>query len=196
MSETSLVGTPYRERIEQEFIWNVSFTRQGDRFVVSHQLERVALRINDAEVLGERRPRNPVSVDLVVSSEPRVLEVRGTERAAQVLSTLFTPPEAEISTQVIGPDQVRQVAVALFEMTVQDVAGHSTVPGSSWVATEPDLPITRKVFTIDRLEPCDTARCARISARYEMNQEEAARQAMRAAETLLINNGVNPAEAQ
>jgi hypothetical protein len=52
------------------------------------------------------------------------------------------------------------------------------------------------VFTVDRLEPCNAARCARISAHYEMNQEEAARHAMRAAETLLINNGVNPAEAQ
>lgn len=197
VTETSLVGTPYRERGEQEFVWNMAFTKQGDRFLVTHQLQRVSLRINDAQVLdGERRPGDPVSVDLLVSSEPRVLEVRGTERAAEVLSAMFTPPEAEVSSQMIGPEQVRQIAVALFEMTVRDVAGRPSAPGSTWVAADPDPTVTRKTLTVDRLEPCDTARCARISAQYEVNKEEAARQAMRSAETLLIRNGVNPAEAE
>ena len=197
VTETSLVGTPYRERSEQVFVWNVSFTGQGDRLVVRHQLQRTALRINDAEVLdGERSLGYPVSVDLLVSSEPRVLEVRGTQRAAEVLSALMTPPQLGIPTQVITPDQVRQIAVALFEITVRDVAGHPTVPGSSWVAASPDPAVSRKVLRVDRLEPCDTTRCARISAEYEVNQEEAAREAMRSAETLLIQNGVNPAEAE
>lgn len=141
VTETSLVGTPYRERGEQEFVWNMAFTKQGDRFLVTHQLQRVSLRINDAQVLdGERRPGDPVSVDLLVSSEPRVLEVRGTERAAEVLSAMFTPPEAEVSSQMIGPEQVRQIAVAHVisnSATSQDARARRARPGSPPIPTRP-----------------------------------------------------------
>jgi len=197
VTETSLLGAPYRERSEQVFVWNVSFTGQGDRLVVSHQLQRVEFRINGADVLdGERSPSSPVSVDLVVSPGPRVLEVRGTRRAAEVLSALLTPPESEIASEAIGPDQVRRIAVALFEMTVRDVAGHPTAPGSSWATAGLDPPVARKVLSVDRMEPCDTTRCARISAQYELNRDEAARQAIGSAENLLIQTGVDPAEVK
>ena len=86
VNETSLVGSPYRQREEQEFVWNVAFTREGENTLVTQQLQRVAVRINGAELLdGERMPGGGLSVDLVVSPEPRVVEVRGAERAAEVL---------------------------------------------------------------------------------------------------------------
>jgi len=66
VNETSLVGSPYRQREEQEFVWNVSFTREGDNTLVTQQLQRVALRINGADLLdGERMPGGGLSVDLV-----------------------------------------------------------------------------------------------------------------------------------
>jgi hypothetical protein len=83
VNETTLVGSPFRQREEQEFVWNVAFSREGDNTLVTQQLQRVAVRINGADLLdGERMPGNGLSVDLVVSPEPRVIEVRGTERAA------------------------------------------------------------------------------------------------------------------
>ena len=81
VNETSLVGSPYRQREEQEFVWNVSVTREGENTLVTQQLQRVALRINGADLLdGERMPGGGLSVDLVVTPEPRVVEVRGAER--------------------------------------------------------------------------------------------------------------------
>ncbi len=197
VSETSLVGSPFRQRVEQEFVWNVGFSREGDHTVVSHQLQRVALRINDAEVLdGERVPGSGLSVDLVVSPEPRVIEVRGADRAAEVLSALLLPGAEQGARATLDPEQVKALAVARFEMLVRDVVGHPTAPGSIWVVADPDPTVRRKTMTVDRIEPCGTARCARVSAQYEVNPRAAARRAMRSAAAFLARNGVNPAQAE
>ncbi len=197
LSETRLVGSPFRQREEQEFVWNVGYTREGDRIVVSHQLQRVALRINDAEVLdGERVPGSALSVDLVVSPEPRVVEVRGAERAAEVLSGLLFPGAEGTSQAMVGAEQVKELAVARFEMLVRDVVGHPTAPGSTWPAADPDSTVQRKTMTVDRIEPCGAARCARVSAQYEVNPRAAARRAMLRAAAFLTRNGVDPAQAE
>ena len=197
VNETSLVGSPFRQREEREFVWNVAFSREGANTLVTQQLQRVALRINGAELLdGERMPGSGLSVDLVVSPEPRVVEVRGTERAAEVLATL-TSPGAEGGAQgMIGPEQVKELAVARFEMVVRDVVGHPTAPSSTWVAADPDPAVNRKTMTVDRLEPCGTARCARVSAEYDVDPRAAARRALRFAAAFLARNGVDPAQTE
>jgi hypothetical protein len=197
ISETSLVGSPFRQREEQEFVWNVGFTREGDQTLVTQQLQRVALRINGAEVLdGERVPGNNLSVDLVVSREPRVVEVRGADRAAEVLSALLRPGAAEESDGLLTPELVRQIAVARFEMVVRDVVGHPTAPGSSWTSPDPDPAVRSKTMVVDRFEPCGNTRCAHVTAQYEVNPQAAARRALRSAAAFLARNGVNPAEAE
>jgi hypothetical protein len=196
VSETSLVGSPFRQREEQEFVWNVSFAREGELTVVTHQLQRVALRINGADLLdGERVPGSGVSVDLVVSPEPRVVEVRGAERAAEALAGLVNAGNERAAT-MFGPEQVKEIAVARFEMVIRDVVGHPTAPGSTWGVQDTDNVILKKVMTVDRLEPCGSARCARVSAQYEVNPQAAARRAMRSAAAFLVRNGVNPAQAE
>jgi hypothetical protein len=196
VSETSLVGSPYRQREEQEFVWNVSFAREGDLTVVTHQLQRVTLRINGADLLdGERVPGTGVSVDLLVSQEPRVVGVRGAERAAEALAGLVAAGN-ERAAGMFGPDQVKEIAVARFEMVIRDVVGHPTAPGSTWPVVDTDNVILKKVMTVDRLEPCGAARCAHVSAQYEVNPQAAARRAMRSAAAFLARNGVNPAQAE
>lgn len=196
VNETSLVGSPYRQREEQEFVWNVAFTREGKNTLVTQQLQRVALRINGAELLdGERMPGEGLSVDLVVSPEPRVLEVRGAERAAEVLGGLVRSG-SEQARGMFGPEQVKELAVARFEMVVRDVVGQPTAPGSTWVAADPDPAVKKKTMTVDRLEPCGTARCARVSAQYDVDPPAAARRALRFAASFLARNGVDPAQAE
>jgi hypothetical protein len=196
VNETSLVGSPYRQREEQEFVWNVSFAREGDNTVVTHQLQRVALRINGADLLdGERLPGGGLSVDLVVTPEPRVVEVRGAERAAEVLGGLVTAG-SERDRGMFGPEQVKDLAVARFEMVIRDVVGHPTAPGSTWPAADPDPAVQKKTMTVDRLEPCGTARCARVSAQYDVDPRAAARRALRFAAAFLARNGVDPAQAE
>lgn len=197
VNETTLVGSPFRQREEQEFVWNVAFSREGANTLVTQQLQRVALRINGADLLdGERMPGNGLSVDLVVSPEPRVIEVRGTERAAEVLASLASPGEERSARRMIGPEQVKELAVDRFEMVVRDVVGHPTAPGSTWVAEDPDRAVKRKTMTVDRLEPCGTARCAHVSAQYEVDPRAAARRALRFAASFLARNGVDPAQAE
>ena len=197
VSETSLVGNPYRQREEQEYVWNVGFSREGENTVVTQQLQRVALRINGAELLdGERMPGVTLSVDLVVSPEPRVIEVRGTERAAEVLAALASPGAEGSAREMFGPEQVKEFAVARFEMVVRDVVGHPTAPGSSWVAADPDPAVKKKTMNVDRLEPCGNARCARVSAQYDVDPRAAARRALRSAAAFLARNGVDPAQAE
>ena len=197
VNETSLVGSPYRQREEQEFVWNVAFSREGENTLVTQQLQRVALRINGADVLdGERMPGNSLSVDLVVSPEPRVIDVRGAERAAEVLAGLASPGAEGSARGMFGPEQVRELAVARFEMVVRDVVGHPTAPGSTWVAADPDPAVKRKTMTVDRLEPCGTSHCARISAQYDVDPRAAAKRALRFAAAFLARNGVDPAQTE
>jgi len=197
VSETTLVGSPFRQVEEREFVWNVAVSKEGDRTLVTQQLQRVALRINDAEVLdGERVPGSAISVDLVVDREPKVTEVRGAEQAAAALGALLRPGMAESSRDLLSPEAVKAIAVARFEMVVRDVVGHPTAPGSTWVATDVDSTVKTKTLTVDRIEPCGSTRCARVSAQYEVNPQAAARRALRSAAFFLARNGVNPAEAE
>ena len=195
VNEATVIGSPLRQRQEQEFVWKVAFTRQGDLTVVSHQLQRLSLRVNDASVAEVDGPTaESVSVDLLVSPGPRVLEVRGAERAAKLLSSLTLATDAT-SEPTIEPEQVKQIAVALFEMVVRDVVGHATAPGSSWIAMDPDPAIARKTMRVEGLEPCGTARCARVKAEYEMSTEPAVK-ARRTSSTSLTRVGLDPADAQ
>jgi hypothetical protein len=194
VSETTVIGTPVREREEQEFVWNVSFARQGSNTLVTHQLQRLSVRINDAVVLdAERAPGEGVSVDLLVSPEPRVLEVRGTDRAAELLSSLRVDL-GDRSGVAIGPDQVRRIAVALFEMVVRDVVNRPVATGSTWAAADPDPAVERKTMSVDRLEPCGPVRCARITAQYEVSPQ-AELPALDAATAFLARSGVDPSQA-
>jgi hypothetical protein len=81
-------------------------------------------------------------------------------------------------------------------MVVRDVVGHPTAPGTSWPAADPDPTVRSKTMTVDRVEPCGSARCARVTAQYEVNPRAAARRAMRSAAAFLARNGVNPAQAE
>jgi hypothetical protein len=195
VNQTTVIGSPLRQREEQEFVWNVAFTRQGNNTLVTHQLQRLSVRINDAtaaEVDGATA--KSVSVDLLVSPGPRVLEVRGAEQAARILSDLSRGTSTD-SGAAIEPEQVRKIAVALFEMVVRDVVGHATVPGSTWAAMDPDPAIERKTMRVERLEPCGSARCARVTAEYELSSDRGG-DALRTASAFLARSGVDPADAQ
>jgi hypothetical protein len=62
-----------------------------------------------------------------------------------------------------------------------------------WVADNmPALGIRERPM---RLEPCGVARCARVTARYQMSSQGVVR-AMRSAQAFLERSGVNPAEAE
>jgi hypothetical protein len=195
VNQTTVMGSPLRQREEQEFVWNVGFSRQGDLTLVTHQLQRLSIRINDAtaaEVDGVTA--ESVSVDLLVSPGPRVLEVRGAERASRMLSSLSGRTDTD-SGAAIEPEQVRKIAVALFEMVVRDVVGHATAPGSTWAAMDPDPAIDRKTMRVERLEPCGSARCARVTAEYELSSDRSGN-ALRTASAFLAQSGVNPADVQ
>ncbi|HET9156388.1 MAG TPA: hypothetical protein VFN91_06950 [Myxococcaceae bacterium] len=194
VSEITVIGTPVRQREEQEFVWNVAFARQGSNTLVTHQLQRLSVRINDAVVLdAERAPGEGISVDLLVSPEPRVLEVRGTERAAELLSSLRVDL-GDRSGVAIGPDEVRRIAVALFEMVIRDVVNRPSESGSTWTAADPDPAVERKTMSVDRLEACGPVRCARVTAQYEVSPQ-AALPALDAATTVLAGSGMNPSQA-
>ncbi|HZW87526.1 MAG TPA: hypothetical protein VFF12_00480 [Myxococcaceae bacterium] len=197
VNETTLVGSPFRQLEEQEFVWNVGFSREGENTLVTQQLQRVALRINGAELLdGERMPGTGLSVDLVVSPEPKVVDVRGTEKAAEVLTSLASPGAEGNARRMVGPEQVKELAVQRFEMVVRDVVGHPSAPGSTWVAADPDPAVKRKTMTVDRLEPCGNTRCARVSAQYDVDPRAAAKRALRFAAGFLARNGVDPGQAE
>lgn len=197
VSETSLPGTPYRQLEEREFVWNVSIGREGDSTLVKQQLQRLAVRINGADVLdGERGAGSDVSVDLVVDRSAQVTEVRGAEKAAQLLAALARPGAREVAETMFTPDLVKEIAVARFDMVVRDIVGRPTAPGSSWTVPDADPAVRNKTLTVDRTEPCGGTSCARVSAEYAVNPRAGARRALQSAATFLVRNGVDPRSAE
>jgi hypothetical protein len=97
---------------------------------------------------------------------------------------------------MIGPEQVKELAVDRFEMVVRDVVGHPTAPGSTWAAADLDPAVKRKTMTVDRLEACGSARCAHVTAQYDVDPRAAARRALRFAASFLARNGLDPAQAE
>src|SRR5262249_24278430 len=127
----------------------------------------------------------------------RVVEVRGAESAAQLLSSLVRPASTpDSSEQMFTIEVVKEIAVARFEMQVRDVVGHPTAPGSSWNVDPDDPAVKKKTVTVEKLEPCGTATCARVTTQYDVRSKEAARRAMGAGALFLARNGVNPAQAE
>jgi hypothetical protein len=198
VNEATVIGSPLRQREEQEFVWHVAFTRQGDLTVVTHELQRLSVRINDATVIDvDGATAQRVSVDLLVSPGPRVLEVRGAERAARMLSSLPVGTSGA-SAPVIEPEQVRKIAVELFELVVRDVVGHPTAPGSTWAAMDPDPAVDRKTMRVEGIGPCGASRCARVTAEYQLASDHSERSVspVRTASAFLSQSGVALADAQ
>jgi hypothetical protein len=164
VTETSLPGSPYRELLEREFVWNIAVSKNGDNTLVAQQLQRLAVRLNGVDVIdGERVPGSNLSVDLVVDKNAKVLEVHGTDEAAKLLSGLLRQASTD-SEPMFSPEAVKEIAVARFEMVVRDLVGHPTAPGSTWTVDPEDSIVRKKTLTVDKLEPCGTATCARVSA--------------------------------
>ena len=198
VTETSLPGSAYRQLEEREFVWNIGVGKEGENTLVTQQLQRLAVRVNGAALLdGERIPGSNLSVNLVVDRNAKVVEVRGAEQAAELLNSLARPASARDSgDQLFTPEVVKEIAVARFEMVVRDLVGHPTAPGSSWTAADDDPVVQKKTVTVDKLEPCGTATCARVSAQYEVNPKAAALRALRSGAIFLAQNGVNPAQTE
>src|SRR4029453_7578783 len=110
---------------------------------------------------GKGGPGNNVSVPLLGSPEPRVVEVRGAERAAEVLSGMAAPGVDRASAPRLGTQQVKEIAMVRFGVVGRDVVGHPTAPGSTWTVADTDPTVKRKSMTVDRLEPLGAARGAR-----------------------------------
>jgi hypothetical protein len=219
LTETTLPGSAYRQLEERELVWNIGVSKEGDNTLVTQQLQRLTVRVNGLDLIdGERLPGTNLSVNLVVDRSAHVVEVRGAEDAAKLLSSLVrTASTADPGDQMFTAEVVKEIAVARFEMVVRNVVGHPTAPGSSWDVerddptaqpgkptasgsswhVEPDDPaVQKKTLTVDKLEACGAATCARVSTQYVVDSKVAARRAMRAGAIFLARNGVNPAEAE
>jgi hypothetical protein len=198
VTETTLPGSAYRQLEEREFVWNVGVSKEGDNTLVTQQLQRLAIRVNGVELIdGERLPGSNLSVNLVVDRSAHVVEVRGAEDGAKLLSSLVRPGSTpDPGEQMFTTEVVKEIAVARFEMVVRSVVGHPTAPGSSWDVEPDDPAVQKKSLTVDKLEPCGGATCARVSTQYVVDPKAAARRAMRSGAIFLARNGVNPAQAE
>ena len=198
VTETTLPGSTYRQLEERELVWNIGVSKEGDNTLVTQQLQRLAIRVNGLDLIdGERMPGTNLSVNLVVDRSAHVVEVRGAEDAARLLNGLVRPVSGgDPGDQMFTLDAVKEIAVARFEMVVRDVVGHPTAPGSTWDVQPDDPAVQKKTVTVDKLEPCGAATCARVSTQYLVDPKRAARRAMRSAALFLARNGVNPAQAE
>ena len=155
-----------------------------------------SIRVNEVrKKLGPNQALAGVSLDF---AEGKMHGIIGPEGAGKttLMRTLLGLLRPDAGEAALTPARVKEIAVARFEMVVRDLVGHPTAPGSSWTAADDDPVVQKKTVTVDKLEPCGTATCARVSAQYEVNPKAAALRALRSGAIFLAQNGVNPAQTE
>jgi hypothetical protein len=163
--ETSLVGTPLARRQDQELRWQVDVGKSGDQFVISQELRHVTMKHNDATLIDAEVPAGAIAAQLVVDRAGTLKEVRGLEKTSETLKSLANAGAKmdEVDEMALSPAALKSLVAMRYEVLAGDIAGRPVAQGSTWtIAARPGSPIISRILTVEGMESCDGAQCARI----------------------------------
>ena len=172
--EIALVGTPLRDLEEDELTWSVAAHRAGDNTTIDQELTHVTLK-HDGETLIDRDiDPGAVKAQLIVDRAGNLVDVRGLEGASKTLRSLVAGGPGGASTREAGRDlsteDLEGLVAERYDETVGDVIGHPNKVGSSWTTQgEPGSPVVSRTVSVQSVEPCGGATCARLHATYKLD---------------------------
>jgi hypothetical protein len=171
--EIALVGTPLRDLEDEVLTWNIAAhaPRGADQpFTIDQELAHAAVK-HDGETLIDRDIQpGVVKAQLLVDRAGKLVDVRGLDDASKTLKSLVSPEEAPAAARVFSTENLEALVAIRYEETVGDVVGRPDKVGSSWTTqAEPGRAVVSRTVSVQSLEPCGGATCARLHADYKLD---------------------------
>lgn len=167
--ERAIVGTPVRAVQEDELQWKVAIDKKDDGYHIRQDLVRIALK-RDGAVLAEGKVESGISAELVIDRAGNLTEVKGLDKTAEHLRDLAAPGMQAAVERTLTPDYLTAVVANRYRLLFGETVGRQATPGSSWTVTNPpgSFVASRKV-TVERMEPCGSATCARMRVDFNVD---------------------------
>jgi hypothetical protein len=161
--QLSIVGTPIAGRDELVLRWQVDVGQYGDQYAVSQKLRHITMTRNDTTVVDGDVTGDAIAAQLVIDRSGKLVNVHGLENTSQTLRALAGSNNDESVERALSPANLKTLVAMRYDMLAGDIAGRPTTPGSSWtIAGRPNTTIQSKTLSVEQMEPCDKAQCARI----------------------------------
>ncbi len=171
--DSSLVGTPLTARREQELRWQVSVDRSGDQYMVTQQLTHLMVKRNDETVLDADVPANAISAQLVIDRAGNLVDVRGLDNTSFNLQSLARAGFDELENRELSPQGLKGLVAMRYNVLTGDIVGHPAKPGSTWtIPGRPNSPVTSRTMTVDGMQTCGTATCARLRVDLKLDPSQ------------------------
>ncbi|HVW26523.1 MAG TPA: hypothetical protein VHC69_14240 [Polyangiaceae bacterium] len=172
--EMGIVGAPLRRVDDEELTWHIAVEQHGDQYHVKQDLVHISDK-RDGRIVAEGRPPEGISAELVIDHDGNLLEVRGLDKAAQVLRSLVAPGEEADAAPLITPDFLSDVVAMRYRVLFGETIGKGATPGSTWTITNPPgSVIASRTVTVMGDEACDGTTCARLHVDFNLDPREVA----------------------
>ena len=170
--EIAIVGAPLRRVDDEELTWNIRIEHKGDKYHVKQELVHVSDQ-RDGRILAEGKPPEGIAAELVIDRDGNLLDVKGLDKAAQVMRSLVAPGKEADAARILTPDFLSDIVASRYKVLFGDTIGRDATPGSSWtINNPPGAFVSSRTVTVTRQEPCDAATCARLQVDFRLDPRE------------------------
>jgi hypothetical protein len=160
--DAALAGTSIAERDKSAMRWDVvARPSASDATTFDQRIVRVRAAHDGAPVV-DGVPTD-ADVQVLVDSGANVQDVRGLDAAATSIQALASPSMAGRAARLFSAENLRELVVTRHDLFRGDVVFRPAREGSTWIVAprSPGEPTLRR-YTVEALEPCDGATCARL----------------------------------
>jgi hypothetical protein len=167
--EVAIVGTPLRNLEEEELTWNIGSKIQGDQYLVDQELAHVTLKHDGATVLDKDVEPGKVMAQLVIDKAGNLVDVKGLEETSKTRESLVGPNRKTAAERVFSTENLTALVANRYDETVGDVIGRPAKVGATWTTEgRPGSAVQSRTVSVQSIEPCGGATCARLQATYKM----------------------------
>jgi hypothetical protein len=172
--EIAIVGAPLRRVDDEELTWNIRVEHKGSDYHVTQELVHISDQ-RDGRILADGKPPQGIAAELVIDRDGNLIDVKGLDKAAQILGSIVAPGKETEAARILTPDFLSNIVASRYKMLFGDTIGRDATPGSSWtINNPPGTFISSRTVTVTRQEPCDGATCARLQVDFRLDPREVA----------------------
>ena len=168
--QSSLVGVPSGRREEQELRWQVDVGKAGDQYIVRQNLQHVTMKLNGATVIDGDLAPDAITARLAIDRNGNLTDVHGLENTSQTLRAIAHATMDDADERAVSPAGLKALVAMRYNVLTGDFVGRPSTVGSSWTSPgRPNTGVVSKTLTVERMEPCGKAQCARVRADIKLD---------------------------
>jgi hypothetical protein len=137
-------------------------------------LTHILMKRNGETLVDTDVPEGAISAELVIDQAGNLKDVRGLKDTSKTLTALkeWKKPMDAMEERSVTPEALRSLVALRYEALTGNLIGHPAEPGSSWtVPGRPMSRITSTTMTVQHIEPCGGASCAKVDEDMKLDAE-------------------------